>query len=44
MNTAVPSSAAVQRVFSIGKDILKPKRSELNHIHFEMLLFLKANK
>ena len=41
MNTAVPSSAAVERAFSIGKDILKPKGSGLSTIHFEMLLFLK---
>ena len=39
MNTAVPSSAAFERVYSIGKDILKPKRSELSHIHFNCLYF-----
>ena len=44
MNTIIPSSDAVERVFSIGKDILKPKRSGLSDIRFEMLLFLKANK
>ena len=40
MNTAVSLSAAVKRVFSIEKDILKPKKSRLSDIHFEMLLFL----
>ena len=43
INIAVPSSATVEKAFSIGNDILKPKRSGLNDIHFEMFLFLKAN-
>ena len=42
-NTALPSSAAVERVFSVGKDILKPKRAGLSEDHFEMLIFLKVN-
>lgn len=42
-NTAIPSSAAIERVFSTAKDILKPKRAGLSDTHFEMLLFLKAN-
>lgn len=42
-NTAVPSSAAVERLFSVGKDILKPKRCGLTDEHFEMLAFLKGN-
>ena len=40
-NTAVPSSAAVERLFSPGKDALKPKRGRLSDKHFEMLVFLK---
>ena len=40
-NTPLPSSAAVERLFSIGKDVLKPKRSGLTDEHFEMLVFLK---
>ena len=44
MITAVPLSAAAERVFSIGKDIPKPKRSGLSDIHFQMLIFLKVNK
>ena len=40
-NTAVPSSAAVERLFSLGKDVLKPKRGRLSDKHFEMLVFLK---
>jgi len=44
LNTPLPSSAAVERVFSFAKDILKPKRAGLSDEHFEMLLFLKVNK
>ena len=40
-NAAIPSSAAVERLFSLGKDVLKPKRSGLSDEHFEMLVFLK---
>ena len=43
-NTPIPSSAAVERLFSTGKDILKPKRSRLTDKHFEMLFFLRKNK
>ena len=42
-NTALPSSMAIERVFSNGKDILKSKRAGLSDTHFEMVLFLKAN-
>ena len=40
------SSAAVERLFSIEKDILKPKRCGLSdyYNHFEMLSFLKGNQ
>ena len=43
-NTPIPCSAAVEHLFSTGKDILKPKRSRLTDKHFEMLLFLRKNK
>ena len=42
-NTALPSSEAVERLFSLGKNILKPKRCGLTDNHFEMLAFLKSN-
>ena len=42
-NTAVPLSAAVERRFSVGKDIFKPKRCGFTDKHFEMLAFLKGN-
>ena len=34
-NTAIPSSAAIQRLFSVGKDVLKPKCSGLTDQHFQ---------
>ena len=43
-NTPIPSSAAVERLFSVGKDILRPKRCRMTDKHFEMLVFLRANK
>ena len=43
-NTPIPSSAAVERLFSTGKDISKPKRSRLTDKNFEMPLFLRKNK
>ena len=41
-NTAIPSSAAVERLFSLGKDVLKP-RSGVSDEHFEMLVFFLNN-
>ena len=38
------SSAAVERLFSLAKDILRPKRCRMTDKYFEMLLFLRANK
>ena len=43
-NICLPSSAAVERLFSMGKHILKPKRFGLSDKHFEMLAFLKGIK
>ena len=39
-NTPVPSSAAVERLFSLGKDILKPKKCGLTDSQFNMIVFL----
>ena len=41
-NTAILSSAAIEQLFSVGKEVLKPKRSGLTDQNFEMLVFLKA--
>ncbi len=43
-NTAIPSSAAVERFFLIGKDILRAKRLSLSDTNFDMLMFLKSNQ
>lgn len=42
-NTPLPSSAAVERMFSIGSDILRAKRSALTADNFEALVFIKGN-
>ena len=39
-NTDVPLSAAKERMFSLGKNVLKSKRFRLSDEHFEMLIFL----
>ncbi|KAG0728240.1 hypothetical protein GWK47_032899 [Chionoecetes opilio] len=42
-NTGIPSSAAVERLFSIAGDVLRPKRACLSEDNFEYLVFLKGN-
>ena len=42
-NTPLPSSAAVERIFSTAGDIIRPKRSCLSASNFEELVFLKGN-
>ena len=42
-NTPLPSSAAVERLFSSAGDILRAKRSSLSNIHFEQLVFVRGN-
>ena len=34
-NSPLPSSAAIERLFSLGKVMLKPKRSSLTDEHFD---------
>ncbi len=43
-NTLLPSSAAVERVFSHGGDIFGKKRFSLSDDHFERKLLLKVNQ
>ena len=43
-NTPIPSSAAVERLFSIGKEILRERRCQLSdNMYDELLLFMKWN-
>ena len=42
-NTALPSNAAVERLFLTEKDALRPQRAGLSDEHFNMLVFLKGN-
>ena len=35
--------SAVERLFSLGKDVLKPERSGLTDQHFEMSVFFKGS-
>ena len=42
-NTPIPSSAAVERIFSTAGDIIRPKRSSLTASNFEELVFMKGN-
>ena len=42
-NSILPSSAPVERIFSIATNINKPKRNKLNDTNFTLLVLLKAN-
>ncbi|KAL2096903.1 hypothetical protein ACEWY4_006110 [Coilia grayii] len=43
-NTGLPASAACERLFSVGKDIFRPKRNRLSDDTFEKLLLCRVNK
>ena len=42
-NTGIPSSAGVERMFSIGKLILRDNRSKLSDENFQRLMLMKGN-
>ena len=42
-NSILPSSAPVERMFSIATNINKPKRNKLNDTKFALLILLKSN-
>ncbi|XDV31582.1 hypothetical protein PO909_002569 [Leuciscus waleckii] len=43
-NTGVPASAACERLFSVEKDIFRPKRNRLSDANFEKLILCRVNK
>ena len=42
-NTPLPSSAAVERMFSTAGDVLRPKRASMTSDKFQQLVFTKGN-
>ena len=40
-NTAFPYSVAIERIFSVGQDLPKPKHAGISDEHLEMVVFLK---
>ena len=43
-NTGIPSSAAIERVFSVGSDVMEPKRGTLSSENFERLVFIRKHE
>ena len=43
-NIAIPSSAAVERLFAVGSDILRSKRSSMTKENFEKFVLLRKNE
>ena len=43
-NAPLPSSASVERIFSLGGRVFTPSRTRLTDEHFEMIVFLKFNQ
>ena len=44
LNTGLPASAAVERLFSLGGRVFTPLRASVSSYNFEMLMFLRMSK
>ena len=44
LNTGLPASAAMERLFSLGGRVFTPLRTCLSSHHFEMMMFLRLSK
>ena len=44
LNTGLPASASVERLFSLGGRVFTPLRTGLSAEHFEMTVFLRLAK
>jgi hypothetical protein len=44
LNSSLPASAAVERLFSLGGKVFSPLRTRMTSEHFEMLVFLRSAK
>ncbi len=44
LNTGLPASAAVERLFSLGGRVFTPLRTRMSASHFEMMIFLRLAK
>jgi hAT family C-terminal dimerisation region len=44
LNSTLPASAAVERLFSLGGKVFSPLRTRMTSEHFEMLVFMRSGK
>ena len=44
LNTGLPASAAVERLFSLGGRVFTLLRTSMSSYNFEMLMFLRMSK
>jgi hypothetical protein len=42
LNSSLPASAAVERLFSLGGEVFSPLRMHMTSEHFEMMVFLQS--
>ena len=44
LNSTLPASAAVERLFSLGGKVFSPLRTRMTSEHFEMLMIMRSAK